>query len=102
MRKFTYFPNHGDENGKREWTICYGNYNDDDCVIVTAVDTKKEAIITCRNLNKEIVKPRKEICAEGKRLMVRLLPPKEYGENEDAERLWDILDMLEGKKRLEV
>ena len=87
-------PNHGDEQGKKEWSICYGEPDGDE-IIVGAEDRKKEAVEMCKRLNK-ILHEKKELIKEAQKLVIRLLPRETYGENSDAERLYDILQILEG------
>lgn len=51
MKQFNYFENHGNENGSDDFTIVYGNINNDDSIIVGAEDTKKDAQEACNRLN---------------------------------------------------
>lgn len=53
QRKFTYFPNHGDEDGRNCYTICFGDPGDDsfDEVIVGAEDTEEDAQEAVSRLN---------------------------------------------------
>jgi hypothetical protein len=53
-KKFNYFPNHGDEEGRGCWTICYGEINDYE-TIIAAVDKKGQAIYACKELNRILV-----------------------------------------------
>ena len=92
MKKFTYFANHGDENGKNCWTICYGKPDGDE-IIIGVENRKSDAIEMCKRLNK-IISEKKELVKEAKRLTRRLLPWQEFGESDKAERLWDILGEL--------
>ena len=53
-------------------------------------------------MNKRIALPLTEIqelCKEAKELVVKLLPPEEYGEDYNADRLYEILETIEGNTR---
>lgn len=54
MKKFYYFQNHGDDDGKNQFTICYGEPNDIDNIIVGSSDKKSFANESCNRLNKII------------------------------------------------
>lgn len=65
-KAFTYFPNHGDEDGRGCYTICYAGKDEDgdfdfngDEIIVGVLDEEKDAIESCRRLN-EILNTAKE------------------------------------------
>lgn len=51
MKKFTYFPNHGDEDGRNSLTVCYGEADGDE-IIICCTDKVKDAKESCRRLNK--------------------------------------------------
>lgn len=51
---FYYFPNHGDEDGKNCWTVCYGNEESDGDEIILTTEDEEDAQDLCRRLNKII------------------------------------------------
>lgn len=51
--------------------------------------------------NKDEADSIQDLCSEAKELVLKLLPSDEYGENGDAERLYNILEEL-GKKELPI
>jgi hypothetical protein len=50
-KKFDFFQNHGNEDGNRDFTICYGDPDDLDNVIVGAEDTAEDAAEAVKRLN---------------------------------------------------
>lgn len=52
--KFNHFPNHDDERGH---TICYGDPDQDDHIVVGAENTEEDAEEACRRLNAIVEKP---------------------------------------------
>lgn len=50
--KFEYFHNHGDEDGNNSLTICFGDSDETDHIIVTCEDTEEDAIEAVNRLNK--------------------------------------------------
>jgi hypothetical protein len=75
-KQFTFFPNHGNEDGLDCFTICYagkdenGDYDFVDCVIVGASDTEEQAQYSCDRLN-EIIQIHQSACNEVARLVKR-------------------------------
>lgn len=59
-KQFYFFQNHGDEEGNKGYTICYGDEEEDDenaeHYIVSCEDDEDEAIEACKRLN-DIVDP---------------------------------------------
>lgn len=53
---FNYFQNHGNESGTDDFTICFGDPNEEDHVITGAEDTEADAIEACKRLNSIIEK----------------------------------------------
>ncbi len=51
MKKFTYFANHGDEDGNNCFTISYGDGSDIDNIIIGVEDKEKDAKEVCKRLN---------------------------------------------------
>lgn len=51
MKRFNYFPNHGDEKGRGCWTVCYGEVSDIDHKIICCTDKEKDAKYACEMLN---------------------------------------------------
>ncbi len=51
FRKFNLFLNHGDESGRGCWTICYGEIDDVDNIVVAVEDDEKTANESCKRLN---------------------------------------------------
>ena len=64
-REFTYFHNHGDDEGLNSVTICYGDPDDYpvEDTIITCEDTEEDAIECVRRLN-EILKPLRDQLSE--------------------------------------
>lgn len=54
--KFNIFPNHGDEDGRKSWTVIFGQVDDIDHQIVGCADTEEEAKYSAQKLN-EIFSP---------------------------------------------
>lgn len=50
LKRFGYFPNHGDEDGRNGFTICYDWENSDE-IIVWCEDTEEDAIEAVKRLN---------------------------------------------------
>lgn len=50
-KPFKFFPNHGDEEGRRGYTIIYGDVDDEDHIIVGAEDDEADAVMSCDRLN---------------------------------------------------
>lgn len=49
--KFEYFHNHGDEDGNNSLTVCFGDSNELDHIIVGCHDTEQDAIESVQRLN---------------------------------------------------
>lgn len=49
--KFTYFSNHGDEDGRNGFTVTYGDYEESEDIIVGTHDTEEDAIESVKRLN---------------------------------------------------
>lgn len=49
--KFEYFHNHGDDEGNNSLTICFGDSNEPDHIIVGCEDTEEDAIEVVTRLN---------------------------------------------------
>lgn len=49
--KFEYFHNHGDDEGNNNLTICFGDSNEPDHIIVGCEDTEEDAIEVVTRLN---------------------------------------------------
>lgn len=50
-QKFEYFHNHGDDEGNNSLTICFGDSNEPDNIIVGCEDTEEDAIEAVKRLN---------------------------------------------------
>lgn len=50
-RKFEYFHNHGDDEGNNSLTICFGDPNEPDNIIVGCEDTEEDAVEIVKRLN---------------------------------------------------
>ena len=50
-KRFNYFHNHGDEDGNNSLTICFGDSDEPDHIIVTCEDTEEDAIECVKRLN---------------------------------------------------
>lgn len=52
--KFEYFHNHGDEDGNNSLTVCFGDSDEPDHIIVTCEDTEEDATEVVKRLNEII------------------------------------------------
>lgn len=62
--QFTYFHNHGDEEGRNSITVTYGDYENSDDILITCVDDEKDAIECCKRLNEILSLARQQVAAE--------------------------------------
>jgi cAMP phosphodiesterase len=49
--KFEYFHNHGDEDGNNSLTVCFGDPDQLESIIVTCEDTEEDAVEAVKRLN---------------------------------------------------
>ena len=99
-KKFNVFPNHGDEDGRNGWTVCYGEVDDVDHIIIGAEDTKRGAQEMAKRLN-GIIKidaaDKQEVKEEFHEATKNLVELDPSGESLSATRVYESLEWFRDK-----